>query len=247
MDAAVLDAAAARLALAARVFVLTGAGLGVASGLPTFRGAGGLWNDRRVEQLASLDGFRRDPHTSWAWYNMRLAAYADAQPNAGHVALAELAALVPHLTLATQNVDGLHLRAGSRDVIELHGNLRTLTCTGCAAADPLHGPFDLADLHHGCGGLRRPGVVWFGEALPRAAWDAAFEASSRADAIIVAGTSAQVQPAASLARAGDPAVTVIEVNPEPALSGTGAFVLDVGTEAGLPALVERVRRARPPT
>jgi len=243
MDAAVLDAAA-RLAAAARVFVLTGAGLGVASGLPTFRGTGGLWNDRRVEELASLDGFLRDPQASWAWYNMRIAAYTGAQPNPGHSALVALADLVPHLTIATQNVDGLQARAGSRDVIELHGNLRTLTCTDCAAADPLPGPFDLALLRHACGGLRRPAVVWFGEALPRAAWSAAADASAGADAIVVAGTSAQVHPAATLARAGDPSVTVIEVNPEPALAGTGAFVLAVGTEVGLPALVERLRRLR---
>lgn len=244
MDEATLDAAAERLAAAAHVFVLTGAGLGVASGLPTFRGIGGFWNDRRVEELASPDGFRRDPRASWSWYNMRIAAYADAQPNPGHIALVELAKLVPHLTLATQNVDGLHGRAGSRDVIELHGNLRTLTCTGCAAADPLAAPFDLAGLQHACGGLRRPAVVWFGEALPRGPWAAAADASARADAIVVAGTSAQVQPAASLARAGDGSVDVIEVNPEPALDGLGAFVLAVGTEVGLPALVARVRAKR---
>lgn len=244
MDEAHLDAAAERLAAAARVFVLTGAGLGVASGLPTFRGIGGLWNDRRVEELASLDRFRRDPLASWAWYNMRIAAYADAQPNAGHTAIVALADLLRHLTLATQNVDGLHARAGSRDLIELHGNLRTLTCTGCAAAEPLLEPFDLAQLQHGCGGLRRPAVVWFGEALPRGPWAAAADASAHADVVIVAGTSAQVQPAASLARACDPSVSVIEVNPEPALAHTRAIVLAVGTEIGLPALVERVRAKR---
>ncbi len=244
MDEASLTIAAERLAGAARVFVLTGAGLGVASGLPTFRGIGGLWNDRRVEELASLDGFRRDPDASWSWYNLRLAAYANAQPNPGHSALVELARLVPHFTLATQNVDGLHARAGSHDAIELHGNLRTLTCTGCRTAEPLAEPFDLADLRHGCGGLRRPAVVWFGEALPHAAWEAAAAASAHADAIIVAGTSAQVQPAASLARAGDPSVDLIEVNPEPALDATDAFVLAVGTEVGLPALVERVSALR---
>src|SRR5579872_345746 len=144
MDAAVLDAAAARLASAARVFVLTGAGLGVASGLPTFRGIGGYWNDRRVEELASPGGFARDPQATWRWYNERIAAYAGAEPNAGHRALVELTALVPQLTLATQNVDGLHARAGSRNVIELHGDLRTLTCTGCTIAEPLEVPFDLA-------------------------------------------------------------------------------------------------------
>jgi NAD-dependent deacetylase len=244
VDEACLNVAAERLAAAARVFVLSGAGLGVASGLPTFRGVGGLWNNRHVEELASPDGFRRDPQASWAWYNTRIAAYANARPNAGHAALVELARLVPHFTLATQNVDGLHARAGSRDVIELHGNLRTLTCTGCNAAEPLAEPFDLAALHHACGGLRRPAVVWFGEAMPHAAWAAAADASARADAIVVAGTSAQVQPAASLARAGDRSVDVIEINPEPALDARDAFVLAVGTEVGLPALVERVRALR---
>lgn len=242
IDEAILDAIVVRLAQARHVFVLTGAGLGVASGLPTFRGAGGLWNDRRIAALASVEGFLEDPLTSWAWYNTRLAAYRDAEPNAGHQALVGLAGLVPRLTLATQNVDGLQQRAGAREAIELHGNLRTLTCTGCAAADPLAGPFDLAGLRHDCGGLRRPGVVWFGEALPRAAWDAAFEASADADVAIVAGTSAQVQPAASLAHA-NPAADVIEINPEPALhrATERALVLAAGTEVALPAVVERLR------
>jgi NAD-dependent deacetylase len=244
VNEAAVHTIAERLARAERVFVLSGAGLGVASGLPTFRGIGGLWNDRRVEDLASLAGFTRDPQTTWAWYNERIAAHLAARPNAGHEALAALAELVPQLTLATQNVDGLQLRAGSTGVIELHGNLRTLTCTGCEAADPLAGPFDPAGLRHACGGLRRPGVVWFGEALPRDAWEAAFAASARADAILVAGTSAQVYPAASLARANDAGAEVIEINPEPALDGGSTLVLACGTEIGLPAIVEQLRRLR---
>lgn len=244
MQPDVVDAIVARLARARRVFVLTGAGLGVASRLPTFRGIGGMWNDRRVEELASLDGFRRDPQTSWTWYNQRLAAHAAAEPNAGHRALVALERLVPLLTLATQNVDGLQLRAGSSSVLELHGSLRTLTCTGCDAAEPLTAPFDLERLHHGCGGLRRPGVVWFGESLPLGPWVAAERASREADAIVVGGTSAQVQPAASLARVGDPAVALIEVNPEPALAGFTDLVLPVGTEIGFPAIVDRLTALR---
>jgi NAD-dependent deacetylase len=224
--------------------VLTGAGLGVASGLPTFRGTGGLWNNHSVMRLASPEGFLDDPATSWAWYNLRLAAHRDAQPNPGHHALVELASLVPQLTIATQNVDGLQLRAGSTGVIELHGNLRTLTCTGCAAADALDEPFDLAGLRHACSGLRRPGVVWFGEALPRDAWEGAFAASASADVAIVAGTSAQVQPAASLAHA-NPAAAIIEINPEPALHpNSQTLVLAAGTEVALPAIVERLKRNR---
>lgn len=217
------------------MFVLTGAGLGVASGLPTFRAPGGLYQGRRAEELASLNGFLADPQMVWEWYNLRLRAYADAEPNAGHRALVALAARVPHFTLATQNVDGLHTRAGS-DPIELHGSIRVLRCTGCTARDPLDGPFDLTQLRHTCGGLRRPGVVWFGETLPPEAWTRAERASDEADVVIVAGTSAHVYPAAALARTGEANVTVIEVNPEPALTGTGALVLAVGTEIGLPAL-----------
>jgi NAD-dependent deacetylase len=172
-----------------------------------------------------------------------VAAYAQATPNAGHDAIVALEQLVPRLTLATQNVDGLHARAGS-SAIELHGSLRALTCTGCTLTEPLNGPFDLAALAHACGGLRRPGVVWFGELLPRDAWEAAELASADADVILVAGTSAQVQPAASLARVGDPTVTLIEVNPEPALAGATELVLPVGTEVGLPAIVEALRAAR---
>lgn len=243
MDDAI-EAVAARLARAERVFVLTGAGLSAASGLPTFRGSGGLWNDRRVEELASLAGFRNDPRTVWDWYNSRIAAHLAAGPNPGHRALAALARLVPALTLATQNVDGFHQLAGSRDAIELHGNLRTLRCTGCAYRERLDAPFALARLHHDCGGMLRPGVVWFGERLPSDAWDAAARASAEADTIIVAGTSAVVQPAASLARAGDRAVTVIEINPEPALGAAAGLVLASGTETGLPAVVERLARIR---
>ena len=245
MDAGVLREIVDRLSRAQHVFVLTGAGLGVASGLPTFRGTGGYWNDRRVESLASLDGFEDDPQATWAWYNARIAAYRDAEPNAGHRALVALEARFPDFTLATQNVDGLHLRAGSRNVVELHGDLRTLICTGCAYREGLRGPFDLQRLQHACGGKLRPNVVWFGESLPERAWSLAQRMSARADAIVVAGTSVQVFPAAALARANDPSVTVIEVNPEPALAGATPYVLDVGTEIGLPAIAEGLAAASP--
>jgi NAD-dependent deacetylase len=244
----ILDEIGARLAAARNVFVLTGAGLGVASGLGTFRGPGGYWRNRSFEQLASLRGFQEDPALVWEWYNERIAAYLTAQPNAGHVALAELQALVPRLTVATQNVDGLHARAGSRNVWELHGSIFDVLCTGgCAsgrtAIERLEAPFSVRSIkHEGCGGMRRPGVVWFGERLPEPALSEATRESRQADAIIVAGTSAQVEPAASLAQPWRSGTLVVEVNPEPALRNRTAFVLAEGTETGLPAIVRALRK-----
>src|SRR3954471_21775735 len=126
-----IGAIAERLARAQRVFVLTGAGLGVASGLGTFRGPDGYWRNHSFEELASLEGFLRNPELVWSWYNERIAAYLAAEPNAGHRALAELEVRVPHFTLATQNVDGLHARAGSKNILELHGSIFQLKCTRC--------------------------------------------------------------------------------------------------------------------
>ena len=126
-----MDALVAALRGARSVFVLTGSGISAESGLPTFRGVGGLWRTHRVEELASPQGFARDPVLVWTWYNERKAAHGHAQPNAGHVALARLERSFGDFTLATQNVDSLHLRAGSRNVLELHGDLREARCTGC--------------------------------------------------------------------------------------------------------------------
>lgn len=246
----ILAEIAARLAAARNVFVLTGAGLGVASGLGTFRGPGGYWRNRSFEQLASLQGFREDPKLVWEWYNQRIAAYLTAQPNAGHAALAELEDMVPHFTLATQNVDGQHARAGSRNVWELHGSIFDVLCTGCGVAERtpverLDTTFDVRRLvHEDCGGMRRPGVVWFGERLPLEALSEAARESRQADAIVVAGTSAQVDPAASLAQPWKSGTLVVEVNPEPALRNRTALVLSEGTETGLPAIVAALRTER---
>jgi len=231
--------AAALLGAANRVFVLTGAGLGVASGLRTFRGDGGYWRDTAVETLASRAGFARDPDLVWAWYNERFAAYAAAEPNAGHRALVELEGHVPHFFLATQNVDGLQKRAGSRALVELHGDLQHVRCTGCSYRAALDAPFDVAALTHDCGGKIRPNIVWFGESLPLEAWDRAARESAAADAVIVAGTSLLVHPAASLARVGDERVVVIEINPE-ATGGPNVLALQTGTEIALPAIVAAI-------
>jgi NAD-dependent deacetylase len=246
----ILATIAGRLAAAQRVFVLTGAGLGVASGLGTFRGPDGYWRNHSFEQLASLDGFRADPALVWTWYNERIAAYLAASPNAGHMALEELQGLVPQLVIATQNVDGLHARAGSRNILEIHGSIFDVKCTGnCVSRETpferLDGPFDLAHLQHdGCGGMRRPGVVWFGEHLPQDALREAQKQSRQADVILVAGTSAQVEPAASLARKYRAQTTVVEINPEPALHLQTNLILEEETETGLPAIVAALRETR---
>src|SRR5579872_3176820 len=138
-----IDEIVARLRRARSVFVLTGSGISAESGLPTFRGVGGLWRTHRVEQLASPEGFARDPTLVWTWYNERRAAHAGAQPSAAHVALAKLETRYGDFTLATQNVDSLHVRAGSRNVLELHGNLREARCTGCGTLRSLEGGMPL--------------------------------------------------------------------------------------------------------
>jgi NAD-dependent deacetylase len=221
--------------------VLTGSGISAGSGLPTFRGVGGLWRNHKVEELASPQGFARDPQLVWSWYNERNAAHRRANPNAGHYALAELERNLADFTLATQNVDSLHLRAGSRNLVELHGNLREARCTQCgqrrtldASGLPLH------EIDHECGGTMRPDIVWFGEPLPPKAWSQAQEAAQRAEVILVVGTSALVYPAAALATRYNDDAYVAEVNTEAtaisdridcALRGTAAEVLPRIVEA----------------
>jgi len=203
------------LRAAASVLVLTGSGISAESGLPTFRGVNGLWRTHRVEELASPEGFARDPVLVWTWYNERRAAHARAEPNAGHYALAKLERILGNFTLATQNVDSLHLRAGSSNVLELHGNLREARCTRCSARrafEPTGLP--LHEIDHTCGGRFRPDIVWFGEPLPADVWRAAETAAARADVILVVGTSAVVYPAAALATHYNDRAFVAEINPE---------------------------------
>lgn len=227
-----------RLSEARSVCVLTGAGISAESGLPTFRGAGGLWREHRVEQLASPQGFARDPQLVWTWYDERRAKHAEVEPNAGHRALAELEARIGDFTLVTQNVDSLHFRAGSRNVLELHGNLREARCNRCAARRPLEPGVRFAGIAHACGGRFRPDIVWFGEALPEDVWEAAVAAAARADVLLVVGTSGQVQPAASLATLAPEGALVVEVNPETTPLSSYAQVTLRGSAADvLPRLV----------
>jgi NAD-dependent deacetylase len=212
--AAVADDLRERLDAARSVTVLTGSGISAESGLPTFRGVGGLWRTHRVEELASPRGFARDPRLVWTWYNERRQAHKSVEPSAAHRALAQIERRVPDFTLVTQNVDSLHLRAGSRNVLELHGKLREAKCTRCDARRPFDDAFDIDALEHDCGGMWRPDIVWFGEALPADVLAAAFEAARRAELMLVVGTSGIVQPAASLATRRATDAYVVEINPE---------------------------------
>jgi NAD-dependent protein deacetylase/lipoamidase len=195
---------------ASRVAVLTGAGVSAESGIPTFRGAGGLWRSFRAEDLATPQAFAKDPKLVWEWYDWRRGLIAAAQPNAAHRALAELERRKDNFTLITQNVDGLHDRAGSRNVLKVHGDIWTLRCTGCGAErEERSTPLAEIPPRCSCGALERPGVVWFGEGLPSGVWQRAQDAAGRADVLLVIGTSALVYPAAGLAGL---ARRVIEIN-----------------------------------
>ncbi|MCS7168809.1 MAG: NAD-dependent deacylase [Gemmatales bacterium] len=212
------DLARARewLAEAQSVTVLTGAGVSAESGIATFRGPGGVWEKVNPMELASSEGFRRDPRKVWAWYNARRRQLLEARPNPGHYALVELEKRVPCFGLITQNVDRLHQAAGSRNVVELHGNIWEVRCTGCGRLEDRTG-VELPDEPHcdHCGAWLRPNVVWFGEELPSGAWRLAEEWTRRADVFLVVGTSAEVWPAAGLIYlAKDAGAKIIEINPE---------------------------------
>jgi NAD-dependent deacetylase len=221
-----IRALAGRLAQRPRVTVVTGAGVSAASGIPTFRGAGGLWKSHRPEELATLEAFDRDPRLVWEWYAWRRELVAKARPNRAHEVIAAWSRRYPEFRLVTQNVDGLHERAGTRSVTRFHGSLWSLACRArCAEApEAWEAPGPLAELPPRCphcGGLARPGVVWFGEAIPAAALRAAAEAVD-CELFLAVGTSALVYPAAGLvgAAAARGAYTV-EINPDatPATGG----------------------------
>ncbi len=199
------------------IAVLTGAGISAASGIPTFRGAAdSLWENHRPEDLATPEAFRRDPQLVWRWYDWRRGLIAAAAPNAAHLALAELAPRVASFTLVTQNVDGLHRRAGSRDVLEFHGSIWTLRCTACGdEVVDTRVPLPIPPRCERCGGLQRPGVVWFGEGIDPRVMDAAAAAASSCDLFLVVGTAGVVYPAAGLAAvAARSGARVLEFNLE---------------------------------
>ena len=196
------------------VSVLTGAGISAESGVPTFRGDNGLWKQYRSEDLATPAAFARDPKLVWEWYDWRRGKIAQAKPNAGHQALAELEKRVPSFTLITQNVDGLHELAGSKNVLRLHGSIWNVRCTSCdREVVDRRVPLPEIPPRCECGGMLRPGVVWFGESLPSRIWEAAGAAAQSAELFLLVGTSAVVYPAAGLAQiAKSSGARVIEIN-----------------------------------
>jgi len=206
-----------RLEQARRVVVLTGAGVSAESGVPTFRGADGLWQEYRAEDLATPEAFRRNPELVWEWYDWRRQLIAKCQPNMAHHAIALLERQSPEFLLLTQNVDGLHRLAGSVQIVELHGNIWCVRCIEEGKiTENLDVPLPSIPPRCECGALLRPDVVWFGEALPADALQMAFAAAESCDVFLVVGTSAVVQPAASLPMiARQRGAYVVEVNLEP--------------------------------
>ncbi len=248
---------AALLRQASRVAVFAGAGLSAESGLPTFRDQGGLWEGHRVEDVATPEGFERDPLLVWRFYAQRQADQTRVGPNPGHFALAEMEGVFDDFLLITQNVDNLSERAGSRKIVKIHGDLLGMRCSRCHWSDTLTEPIDAdglrsgADLPRcpapGCGAMARPAVVWFGEMLPLQEIQSATEYCISADALISVGTSGLVSGGYGLAdavraRGG----SVIEVNPHQThLSTLADVAVRMGSAKALPLILQLVRGEAP--
>ncbi|MBP3954319.1 NAD-dependent deacylase [Gemmata sp. G18] len=244
---AALDEAADWLRIAERVCVLSGAGVSAESGVPTFRASDGLWEGHRIEDVASPDGWDRNPLLVWQFYNARRANVATVKPNPGHHALVEMEKRWgDRFTLVTQNVDGLHLEAGSVNVLEIHGSLRQTRCTACeSVANRGLEPLGDAPECPQCHGRLRPHIVWFGEGLPDDVWSAAMVAAHECNVLLVVGTSAVVHPAASLIpiskRHKAVPAKVIEVNLTPTEASAYADVGLYGPSGEiLPKLMQRL-------
>lgn len=238
------DSLVQALADARTVAVVTGSGISAESGIPTFRDARtGLWAHYRPEDLATPDAFRRDPDLVWQWYQWRRRLVAEAQPNPGHEALARLERKLPDLRLITQNVDGLHSRAGSRKVVEFHGNVMENRCLDAGhPAGPADTDAETPPPCKDCGSPLRPDVVWFGEMIPETALHQAFEAVDDCDVLLSVGTSAQVYPAAGLVEVAlQHGAVVAEVNPDatPMTSQVG-YALGGNAADILPRIADRL-------
>lgn len=229
-----------RLKEAERVVVLTGAGISAESGIPTFRGKEGLWRQYRATDLATPEAFAGNPKLVWEFYSWRRSLLAPLRPNAAHIALVELERQIPQFTLITQNIDGLHEAAGSRNIVELHGNIWLVRCIACNKVERDR-RVSLPPLPacRSCGGLLRPHVVWFGEMLDQAIVQRSYSAIERCQVMLVIGTSGTVQPAASMGSyARERGAFTAEINLEDT-PYTGAYDLSILGKAGdvVPSLV----------
>jgi NAD-dependent deacetylase len=228
-----------------RVAVLTGAGVSQESGLRTFRDAqAGLWAQYKPEDLATPRAFERDPKLVWDWYASRREAVKSVRPNAGHYALAEMETMISEFTLITQNVDGLHSMAGSKNILELHGNILNVRCSECGKfAETWEDDIEFVPRCKKCNGLLRPDVVWFEESLPREQLEAAVIAARTCQVFFSIGTSGAVHPAAALAHAAKTeGLVVIEINAEPtSLTPEADYALHGKSGEILPELVKAFR------
>lgn len=235
-----IDILKKKLALAKSVAVLTGAGISAESGVPTFRGKDGLWKQYRATDLATPEAFAQDPRLVWEFYNWRREVLAPLKPNPGHFALVELEKRIPRFSLITQNIDGFHHTAGSQNVVELHGNIWRMRCTGCGTVkEDRTVPLPELPACSACGALLRPDVVWFGEMLDPTILEAAYEALQYSQVMMVVGTSGIVQPAASMGmNAKRQGAFVVEINLE-ATPYTGVYDLNIQGKSGetLPLLL----------
>lgn len=203
-----------KLSTARSVTILTGAGISADSGVPTFRGADGLWRHYRAEDLATPEAFARDPRLVWEWYNWRRELIATKRPNPAHEAVASMEQRFKQFWLITQNVDGLHGDAGSRQLSEIHGNLWKVRCTRCRDIVENRGvPIAMLPLCRSCGGLLRPHIVWFGESLAEEDLDRSAAALQSSDVCLIVGTSGLVYPAAGFgAIAKQAGAFIVEIN-----------------------------------
>ena len=203
-----------KLRAASKIVFVTGAGISQESGIPTFRGKGGLWRNYDAMKLATIEAFYDDPKLVWEWYNERRHNIFAAEPNLGHKAIAELEKY-SEVVILTQNIDGLHQRAGSSQVLELHGSIVKIKCTVCDFKDEMYSEFSENPPLCTCGSILRPDVVWFGEGLPQDVWQEAIIQANNCDVMIIAGTSLVVSPANTLPiYAKQNGATLIEINPD---------------------------------
>ncbi|MGI0017270.1 MAG: SIR2 family NAD-dependent protein deacylase [Nitrosotalea sp.] len=235
------DTVSDKLRKAEKIVFVTGAGISQESGIPTFRGKDGLWRKYDPMKLATIDAFYEDPRLVWEWYEERRQNILNASPNPGHVAIAELAKYKQVFVL-TQNIDGLHQRAGSTNVYELHGSIITIKCTVCDFKNKITTGFLQLPPLCKCGNILRPDVVWFGEALPQDVWESAMVQASTCDAMIVVGTSLEVSPANLLpVYAKQNGAMIIEVNVEQThMSSSMDLSLRESAAKALPGLVDIV-------